>query len=60
MITKKDWLMAKMNYESLLVNGEMTKEVQELALEHCKKKISEFPDDDPMPEEVKDIVKAVK
>ena len=59
MIEKKDWEATKLQFEAMLVNGEINREIHLLALEHAKKKIAEFPID-PMPEEVKDIVEAAK
>jgi len=58
-ITRKDWEVASKQYEALLVNGKINAEIQAVALEYCKKKISEMPDDkpaDPMPAEVKEIM----
>ena len=59
MIEKKDWETVKLQMEAMLVNGEINRELHLLNLEHCKKKMDEFPED-PMPEEVKDIVEAAK
>jgi len=59
MIEKKDWEAAKIQYENMLVNGEINREIHLLALEHTKKKLAEFPED-PMPEEAKEILEATK
>lgn len=60
MIEKKDWETAKTQFENLLVNAQVNVECYLSALKMIKKKLSEFADDkktDPMPDEVKEIVK---
>lgn len=56
-VEKQDWLNAEKQFEGLLVNSKLSAEVQEVVLSHIRKKLLEYPDADPMPEGVKDIVK---
>ena len=41
-------------------NVTLSLEQDEVLIEHVKKKIASFPEDDPMPEEIKEITKAIK
>ena len=59
MIKKTDWENASKQFENLLVNNLVMSEINDAALEHIKKKLAEYPDPDPMPDEVKEISKAV-
>ncbi len=57
MIEKKDWEAALKQYEAQLINAQVNIAAIDFMVEHTKKKISEFPEEDPMPKEVKDLVK---
>lgn len=59
-ITKDDWKKTTEQFSNLLVNSLLSAEIQQVVLDYAKKKLSEFPEDDPMPEGVKDIVKDLK
>ena len=66
MITKKDWEQVleatKADKERMQRGYELSMPQFDAIIEFCNKKISEFPTEvpeDPMPEEVKDIVKAL-
>ena len=60
MIEKKDWEVALKQYEAMHINSMVNMEAQIHMMEFCKEKIAEFPEEDPMPEEAKEIVEAVK
>lgn len=70
MIEKKDWESALAQFEAVKVNelvaGELAVHILEdkiksydKSIEFCKKKIAAFAEDDPMPKDVKEIVKGV-
>ena len=61
MIEKKDYETAINQFTTLLDNNNLNNEFHTLLIEHCTKKISEFPTeekkvDDPMPEELKGMI----
>jgi len=61
MIEKKDWEDLKkqltINYKNML----MAQAQDEVLLKMCDEKLKEFPEEDPMPEEAKEVmVEAVK
>jgi len=58
-IIKEDWETAKKQMEAMMVNATINIEFYKRNIAFCEEKIKEFPDD-PMPEEVKEIVKEVK
>lgn len=64
MVTKQDWEKALTNqqhdYDSMSLSYSMQKPQMEHMLKFIKSKIAEFPDEDPMPKEVKELVKDVK
>ncbi len=60
MIERKDWEEALRVYRARLINNKVQLELDEKGVEICEREISKLPEEDPMPEEVKDIVKAVK
>ena len=60
MIEKKDWESALKQFEAMLINAQVNIEAHKHMVEYCEKKIKEFPDDDPMPEEVKEVIDIVK
>jgi len=60
MIEKKDWEQALKAYENMLINAQVNMIAQETMVKICEDKIKEFPDEDPMPEELKEVVEEVK
>lgn len=58
MIEKKDWEAAQKQFDALQVNAIINSEIYDVALEHIKKKLAEFPEEDPMPDAVKEVVKS--
>ena len=69
MIEKKDWVVAKKTFEDLtksqenqIVNAELNLELYKLLVPYIENKIKEYPEEekDPMPQEVKDLVKEIK
>ena len=59
MVTKKDYEKAREVWAARIINIECELHAAKAGYDFVEKKFSEFPDDDPMPEEVKDIVKEV-
>ena len=59
MITKQDWENALKQYEAMLVNASVTIPSYQFMIAECEKHIAEFKDDDPMPEDVKKVIKEV-
>lgn len=59
MIQKKDWQEVLRLIEVQKVQASIALEQDEVLIELCKKKIAEFPDDDPMPEDLKEDLKEV-
>jgi hypothetical protein len=58
-IEKKDWLSAKTQFETLLVNAKINIQAYEAVLFTINKNLMEFPEDktaDPMPEGLKEIL----
>jgi len=60
MIEKKDWETALKQYEAMHINALVNMEAQAHMIEFCKKKIEEFPKEDPMPEEATEVMEAIK
>lgn len=60
MMNKEDWENALKQYKALLVNALVNIEAYKFMAEMCEKKIKEFPDDDPMPSDLKEVIKEVK
>jgi len=60
MIKKEDWENARTQWENMCVNALINAEVHKAAIKVCEKKISSFPDDDPMPEGLKEDIMEVK
>lgn len=62
MIEKKDWETALKQYEAMLINNLINSEAYEKMIEVCENKIKEYPEEekDPMPEEIKEVIKEVK
>jgi len=55
MIEKKDWEFAKNQFENLFINNSINAELNSVCVEHCKKKLKEFPEEkDDMPEGLKE------
>jgi len=59
-LKKKDWETAREQHANMLANSLLNIEAHKFMLKLCDENISKFPEDDPMPEEVKAIVEAVK
>jgi len=59
MIEKKDWESALEQYRAVLINAMVNIEGHKHMVKVCEEKIAEFPEDDPMPDEVKDVIKGV-
>ena len=61
MIEKKDWDNVLEQLETQKKNAEIAIEQDNVLIELCKGKIKDFPEDkDPMPEEAKEALEAVK
>lgn len=64
MIEKKDWVKVLEDNKAELVKIEKQYELAipqfNAVISAVEAKIAEFPDDDPMPEEVKEVVEAAK
>ena len=60
MIEKKDWENALKAYETNLINALVNIEAMKFMVGYCEKEIAKFPKEDPMPEEAKEIIEAVK
>ena len=70
MINKKDWVVAKDQFEKLtkaqedtIVNCELNMELYKYILPFIEEKLKAFPEDkvdDPMPKEVKELVEEIK
>lgn len=56
-VEKKDWENARQQHEAFYVNSIVAADIHKTVLELCKIKLKEFPEADPMPEEVKEIIK---
>jgi len=56
-ITRKDWEDAIKIHGGHLVNSKIGVEIHSKLLEFFKEKLKDFPEEDPMPEEIKEIVK---
>ena len=61
MITKQDWETSLKQQEEILDGMDKSYEMQKPQIEHLitflKSKVAEFPDEDPMPEDVKEVIK---
>ena len=60
MITKEDWNNALKSSEAQLINAQVNIKALEFMVDYITKEIAKLPEDDPMPDEVKEIVKGVK
>ena len=57
--TKEDYNKAREIWAARVINIEAELVAAKAGFEYCANKVAEFPEDDPMPEEIKDIVKEV-
>jgi len=60
MIEKKDWESALKQFEAMLINAQVNIEAHKHMVEYCKEELKKFPEDDPMPKEVKEIIDITK
>ena len=60
MITKQDWEVALKQYEAMLINTQVALIAQEQMVAIIVDKIKAYPDEDPMPKDVKEAIKGVK
>ena len=60
MIKKEDWENALKQYEAMLINASVNIEAHKHMIKICEDKIKEFPDKDPMPDDIKTVIKEVK
>ncbi len=58
--TKKDYEKAREVWAARVINIECELVAAKAGFEYCSKKIKECPEEDPMPEEVKEVIEAVK
>ena len=56
-VTKEDYQRARESWAARLINIEVEKEAAEAAVKFIANKINSMPDDDPMPKDVKEILK---
>jgi len=59
-LKKSDWTTARDQYATLLVNELIKIDGYRYMLKLCEDKIKEFPDDDPMPDDMKELAEVVK
>lgn len=60
MITKEDLENALNQYRARLINSEVQIKADKYMVEVVEKMIKDMPDDDPMPEDLKKVIKGVK
>ena len=60
MIKKQDWKDLKAQLENQHKNMLLAMEQDIVLLELCEKKLKEFSEDDPMPDDVKEVIKGVE
>ena len=59
-IIKQDWMDLKKQLENQHKNMLLAMAQDEVLLELCEMKLKEFKDEDPMPDEIKEVIKEVK
>jgi len=59
MIEKKDWQNALKQYEAMLINSSVSIAAYQFMIDKCEEEIKKFPEEDPMPEDIKEIAKEV-
>ena len=60
MLTNKDLENGLKQYEIMLFESEAEVEARKKKLEFCKERIAAMPEEDPMPEEAKEVEEALK
>ena len=60
MIKKEDWEEALRTYRARLINTKVQMKADEYMVKVVEEEIAKLPDEDPMPDDVKEIAKEVK
>lgn len=63
MLTKKDWETAREQHANLLVNSTINNKAHQFMLDVCDEELKKFPEEDkedPIPDDMKEVVEAVK